>query len=227
MSRLVLFDIDGTLVSAGRASREALTEAFLRASCGEISLEGYEFSGKTDPQIIRELLDGHVSAADIDRLAALSLSIYLDSLERRIHPGTVTPKRGAEALLRRLAADRDVTLALLTGNHERGARAKLEPIRFNDYFPFGAFGSDHADRYELPPIAVSRANGHTGRKFEGKEVVVVGDSIHDVACGRAINVKSVAVASGVTTTERLAREKPDYLFDDFGDTERVAEAILA
>ena len=120
-----------------------------------------------------------------------------------------------------------MTLALLTGNHERGARVKLAPVGFNDFFLFGAFGSDNADRYELPSIAVSRAREHTGRDFEGKEVVIVGDSIHDVRCGRTINVKSVAVASGLTPTERLAREDPDFLFESFGDTQRVAEAILA
>ena len=227
MSRLVLFDIDGTLLSAGRASREALSEAFLQACCGEVLLDGYEFSGKTDPQIIRELLAGRAPAEEVERMANLALAFYLESLERRIGPGAVTPKRGAGDLLRRLAAAPGVTLALLTGNHERGARVKLAPVGFNEFFGFGAFGSDHADRYELPAIAVTRAREHTGRDFDGKEVVIVGDSIHDVACGRAINVKSVAVASGLTPSERLAREDPDYLFADFGDTERVAEAILA
>ncbi len=227
MPRLVLFDIDGTLLSAGRISRQALSEAFLDARCGEVPLDGYEFSGKTDPQIIRELLAGRVAASEIDRIAELALALYLDHLERRMHAEAVVPKRGAEALLQRLAADPGVTLALLTGNHERGARVKLEPVGFNAYFPFGAFGSDHADRYELPTIAVSRARERTGREFDGKEVVIVGDSIHDVACGRKLNVKSVAVASGLTSSERLAREAPDHLFDDFSDTERVAGAILA
>jgi phosphoglycolate phosphatase-like HAD superfamily hydrolase len=227
MSRLVLFDIDGTLLSAGRASREALSEAFLQACCGEVLLDGYEFSGKTDPQIIRELLAGRAPFHEIEQMADLALAFYLESLERRVNTEAVVAKPGAEALLRRLAAAPGVTLALLTGNHERGARVKLEPVGFNEFFPFGAFGSDHADRYELPSIAVSRAREHTGRDFGGKQVVVVGDSIHDVACGRAINVKSVAVASGLTPTERLAREHPDYLFEDFGDTDRVAEAILA
>jgi phosphoglycolate phosphatase len=227
MSRLVLFDIDGTLLSAGRVSREALSEAFRRACCGEVPLDGYEFSGKTDPQIIRELLAGRAPLEEIERMAELALGLYLESLERRINADAVTAKTGAETLLRRLAAAPGVTLALLTGNHERSARVKLEPIGFNEFFPFGAFGSDHADRYELPSIAVSRARERTGRDFEGKEVVVVGDSIHDVACGRTINVKSVAVASGLTATERLARENPDYLFEDFGNTDRVAEAILA
>jgi phosphoglycolate phosphatase-like HAD superfamily hydrolase len=228
MRRLVLFDIDGTLLSAGRVSRETLAEAFREACGGEIPLDGYEFSGKTDPQIMRELLTTHVPDADLETLADRALALYLDLLERRIEAqAVVVAKRGAEDLLRRLEAEPDVTLALLTGNHERGARAKLAPIGFNAYFPFGAFGSDHADRYELPPIAVGRARTHTGRDFGGKQVVIVGDSIHDVACGRRFDVKSVAVASGVTAPERLARENPDYLFDHFGDTEAVVEAILA
>jgi phosphoglycolate phosphatase len=227
MLRLVLFDIDGTLLSAGRASREALSEAFLRARCGEVPLNGYEFSGKTDPQIIRELLTGRAPLSEIDRLSEQALAFYLESLERRVNKDAVIPKPGAEALLNRLAAASGVTLALLTGNHERGARVKLAPVNFNGFFSFGAFGSDHVDRYELPSIAVSRARERTGRAFGGKDVVVVGDSIHDVACGRTINVKSVAVASGLTPSERLAHEDPDYLFEDFGDTERVAEAILA
>ncbi|MGH9444117.1 MAG: HAD family hydrolase [Thermoanaerobaculia bacterium] len=227
MRRLVLFDIDGTLLSAGRASREALSEAFGQARCGEVPLEGYEFSGKTDPQIIRELLSGRTPPEDLERTACLALAFYLDSLDRRIHPDAVTPKPGAGALLGRLADEPEVTLALLTGNHERGARAKLAPVGFNDFFPFGAFGSDHADRYELPAIAVLRARERTGRDFGGKEVVVVGDSVHDVACGRALNVKSVAVASGLTPSDRLARESPDFLFESFRDTDRVAEAILA
>ena len=119
-----------------------------------------------------------------------------------------------------------MTLGLLTGNLERGARLKLEPPDFNRYFPFGAFGSDSADRYRLPAIAVARAKERTGRAFTGKSVVVVGDSVHDVGCGRSLGVRSVAVATGITSTERLAAEKPDALMADFSDTKRALEAIL-
>jgi len=222
---LVLFDIDGTLLSAGRASREALQEAFERTGVPDMTFDGYDFSGKTDPQIVRELLAGRGAPPD-DAGVGRVIDAYLESLETRIGPGSVVAKRGAAELLEALAARTDVTLALLTGNHERGARAKLGPVGFNPYFPFGAFGSDHADRYELPAIAIARARRVTGRDFHGKRVVVVGDSIHDVACGRAVGVKSVAVASGLTPTERLARENPDHLFPDFSDVPAVAEAIL-
>ncbi|HET7451554.1 MAG TPA: HAD family hydrolase [Thermoanaerobaculia bacterium] len=220
---LVLFDIDGTLLSAGRASREALHEAFHRNGVPEMVFDGYDFSGKTDPQIVRELLAARgVEGVAVERV----IEDYLEELETRIRPGEIVAKRGAAELLATLAEHPDVTLALLTGNHERGARAKLAPLDFNRYFPFGAFGSDHADRYELTPIAVARARECTGRAFAGKQVVVVGDSIHDVACGRAFGVKSVAVATGLTSSESLARENPDHLFPDFSDVPAVAGAIL-
>ncbi|HET9794248.1 MAG TPA: HAD hydrolase-like protein [Thermoanaerobaculia bacterium] len=223
---LILFDIDGTLLSAGRASRDALREAFEKTGVPDMTFEGYDFSGKTDPQIVRELLaarsDPACDGANVSRV----IEFYLEALEARIGPDAVVAKKGAAELLAALAGRPDVTLALLTGNHERGARAKLAPVDFNRYFPFGAFGSDHADRYELPAIAIARARALTGRDFLGKRVVVVGDSIHDVACGRAIGVKSVAVASGLTPADRLARENPDHLFADFADVPAVAEAIL-
>lgn len=223
---LVLFDIDGTLLSAGRASRDALIEAFVRAGVERTGFDGYDFSGKTDPQIVRELLLEHAIAEDgLPPLVEAILMYYLDAIERRICREAVVPKRGAADVLRRLSARPDVTLALLTGNHERGARAKLAPVGFNDFFAFGAFGNDHADRYRLPPIAVARARERTGREFRGKEVVVVGDSVHDVACGRSLGVKSVAVASGLTSAARLAADNPDRLFGDFGDADAVVEAI--
>ena len=223
---LVLFDIDGTLLSAGRASRDALREAFERNGLADMTFDGYDFSGKTDPQIVRELLAARRDEPADHGSVSRVIDAYLEAIERRIGPEAVVAKRGAAELLETLAARPDATLALLTGNHERGARAKLAPVDFNRYFPFGAFGSDHADRYELPAIAIARARERTGRDFRGKRVVVVGDSIHDVACGRAIGVKSVAVASGLTPPDRLAQEKPDHLFPDFADVPAVAEAIL-
>ena len=138
----------------------------------------------------------------------------------------MVPKPGSPELLQRLAREPRVTLALLTGNLERGARLKLEPPGFNGFFPFGAFGSDSADRYELPAIAVARARERIGHEFSGKSVVVVGDSVHDVGCGRALGVRAVAVATGPTPAEQLAAEKPDVLLESFADVDRAAEAIL-
>ena len=229
--RLVLFDIDGTLLSAGRVARDAILRSLKTSFDWAYSPDHedrgkFDFSGKTDPQIVRELVLGDVGRDRFDRDLDRALELYLEELERQLLPGTVVPKPGIVPLLGRLAEEPRVTLGLLTGNLERGARLKLAPPGFNPYFPFGAFGSDSADRYQLPPIAVERAFERTGLRFEGKSVVIVGDSIHDVACGRSLGVRAVAVATGITSTERLAAEKPDALFEDFSDTERAFDAIV-
>jgi phosphoglycolate phosphatase len=224
--RLVLFDIDGTLLSAGRAARESVLAALTEVYGWTGSGSSHDFSGKTDPQIIRELIRDSVGEDRCEAQLLRALAFYLAELERRLTTEAVVPKPGVGSLLRRLAAEPGVTLALLTGNLERGARLKLEPPGFNGFFPFGAFGSDSADRYELPAIAVARARERTGHEFSGKSVVVVGDSVHDVGCGRALGVRAVAVATGPTSAERLAAEKPDVLLESFADVDRAAEAIL-
>lgn len=225
--RLILFDIDGTLLSAGRAARESVLAALTEVYGWSGTADSHDFSGKTDPQIIRELIREAVGDDRCEAELRRALDRYLEELSGRLSPESVVPKPGIPRLLERLAAEPNVTLALLTGNLERGARLKLEPPGFNAYFPFGAFGSDSADRYELPAIAIERARERTGRTFAGKSVVVIGDSVHDVACGRSLGVRSIAVATGPTRPERLAAERPDALFESFADVERAAEAILA
>jgi phosphoglycolate phosphatase-like HAD superfamily hydrolase len=225
--RLVLFDIDGTLVSAGRAARDSVLAALSAVYAWQPSEERLDFSGKTDPQIVRELVRHTVGAERCEEGLERVLELYLQELSRRLEPHRVVPKPGIPELLRRLAAEPRATLGLLTGNLERGARLKLEPPGFNRYFPFGAFGSDSPDRYRLPEIALARACQRTGREFSGKSIVIVGDSVHDIACGRSLGVRAIAVATGFTPAERLAAERPDLLFADFSDTDRALEAILA
>jgi len=229
--RLVLFDIDGTLLSAGKVARDSILQALEKAFGWKATEEHqdrgkWDFSGKTDPQIVRELVAADIGAERFERGLARAFELYLAELERGLVPGTVVPKPGISALLARLAAEPTVTLGLLTGNLEPGARLKLEPPDYNRYFPFGAFGSDSADRYELPRVAVDRALAHTGRRFEGKSIVIVGDSVHDVACGRTLGVRAVAVATGITSLERLGAESPDAMLADFSDTDRALGAIL-
>jgi phosphoglycolate phosphatase-like HAD superfamily hydrolase len=226
-SLLVLFDIDGTLLSAGRAARESVLAALAgvygwRAGNGHT----HDFSGKTDPQIIRELVEGDVGAQQCEALLAEALETYLEEFGHRLTPEAVVPKPGAAELLARLGAESRVTLGLLTGNLERGARMKLEPPGFNHYFPFGAFGSDSEDRYSLPAIALGRAREWSGRRFSGKSIVIVGDSVHDILCGRSLGVRAVAVATGPTPAARLAAQDPDALLESFADVDAAAEAIL-
>jgi len=224
--RVVLFDIDGTLLSSGRAARDSVLAALESVYGWSGCLEGHDFSGKTDPQIVYEIVCETVGPERCRAELERALSLYLEEFARRLTPDSIRPKPGVPQLLARLSREPGVTLGLLTGNLERGARMKLEPPGFNPYFPFGAFGSDSPDRYSLPAIALERAQAHTGRDFKGKAIVIVGDSVHDVACGRNLGVRSIAVATGPTPAERLAAEKPDTLFSDFSNVPAVVEAIL-
>ena len=225
-ARLVLFDVDGTLLSAGRAARESIVAALAEVLGWEGSSDGNDFSGKTDPQILRELVMESVGRARFEDALDSIFDRYVEELSRRLRPEAVVVKPGVPELLERLAGDPRVTLGLLTGNIERGARLKLEPAGLNRYFPFGAFGDDSADRYYLPAIAVERARERTGRSFGGPSVVIVGDSVHDVACGRSLGARAIAVATGPTPAANLQAERPDALFADFSDVEAAREAIL-
>jgi phosphoglycolate phosphatase-like HAD superfamily hydrolase len=224
--RLVLFDVDGTLLSAGRAARESVLAALEEIYGWKGSAERHDFSGKTDPQIVRELVSETVGPERCEEALDRALARYLEELARRLEKAPVVPKPGIPELLERLASDPRAHLGLLTGNLERGARMKLEPPGFNRYFPFGAFGSDSPDRYELPAVAIDRARRHSGREFVGKSVVIIGDSVHDVACGRSLGVRAIAVATGPTPADRLAAESPDALFASFEDVDAAVAAIL-
>ena len=225
--RLVLFDIDGTLLSAAGVSATALKEALVEHFGTEGSLPGYDYSGKTDPQIVRELMRGAgLEDAAIEQRMGKALDSYLRRLRERLRPEHVRAKPGVVAVVRALARDPRVTLGLLTGNLEPGARLKVEPLGLNEHFPFGAYGSDHEDRHELPAVAVERALAHTGHRFQGKRVVIVGDSIHDVRCGRSLGVRAVAVATGLTAAATLAAEDPDALLEDCSDLDRALQAVL-
>lgn len=225
--RLVLFDIDGTLLSAGKAARESVLAALSDVyGWKQSNGHAHDFSGKTDPQIVRELVEEDIGRDRCEALLERALERYLEEFSRRLSPEAVLCKPGAVELVARLAAVPDVTLGLLTGNLERGARMKLEPPGLNPHFPFGAFGSDSEDRYRLPPIALERARAHCGRRFAGKQIVIVGDSVHDVLCGRSLSVRSVAVATGPTPAARLAEVGPDVLLESFADVGAAMEAIL-
>ncbi len=223
--RLVLFDIDGTLLSAGRAARESILAALTEVYGWSGSADSHDFSGKTDPQIIRELILEAVGDERCEADLRRALDRYLEELSGRLSSESVVPKPGIPLLLERLASEPGVTLALLTGNLERGARLKLEPPGFNAYFPFGAFGSDSESREELPPIAVRRASENLGHHFRGRDVVIIGDSIYDVRCGVPHAATTIAIASGKTSAELLRAENPDHFFGSAEDP-GLLKAIL-
>lgn len=228
---LVLFDIDGTLLLTAGAGRRAITNALAdRLGNGE-AWQRITFDGKTDPQIVRELLEaaGDAAAGDPDVIAAIC-DRYVGLLEEELDrsPGCTRLLPGVVSLLDELASRTDVVIGLLTGNLVRGAGLKLrsgglDPARFR----VGAYGSDSAHRPDLPAIAAERAAPIFGRVPTGETVVIVGDTPSDVTCGRGIGARAVAVATGSYAVSALRDAGARAAFDDLSDTAAVLEAILA
>jgi phosphoglycolate phosphatase len=225
--KLILFDIDGTLLTDRGASREAFGGALEAVYGYDGDLSRYDFSGRTDPQIAHMVLRdaGHTPEL-IDAHMPRLWEIYLAALERNATPGRVQTMPGIPALVDALRERDDVVLALLTGNIEPGARLKLGGANLNHYFPFGAFGSDSADRTQLPPVAVQRASERLGMHFDGSDVVIIGDSIYDVRCGVPYQATTIAVASGKTPAETLRAENPTHFFESVEDLGAVVDAML-
>ena len=224
--KLVLFDIDGTLIRDDGAAREAYAKALREVYAFRGTLKKYDFSGRTDPQITHEVL-GHegYEPTEIDGKMDRLWSSYLAELERLVTATRIRVLPGVVRLLETLVREDHVTLGLLTGNIERGARIKLAPHDLNRFFPFGAFGSDATEREKLPPFAVERARQMHGHHFTGRDVVVIGDSIYDIRCGVPHQATTIAVATGHTSAEKLLGEKPDYFFENLEQTDDVLGAI--
>ncbi|MBX9695243.1 MAG: HAD hydrolase-like protein, partial [Cyanobacteria bacterium] len=134
---------------------------------------------------------------------------------------------GVVEILDRLHDHPDTYLGLLTGNIEEGARIKLNRFGLNHYFPFGAYGSDSADRMKLPDIAKRKAFDHYKIQFRPDQIVIVGDSIYDVMCAKGYGARCIAVNTGVTPRSALEQYDPEHLFANLENTEEVLEAILA
>jgi phosphoglycolate phosphatase len=228
LRKLVLFDIDGTLVSAHGAGSRAFRRAMLEVYGETGPIDSYDFHGRTDPQIARELLrlagleDVAIDAGLPDLWAAYLGELAIE-LER---PDTeVNVLDGVGALLDALHATGDHLVALLTGNIEPGARLKLGAAGLWHRFDFGAYGSDHERRDRLPAVAVQRARERVGIDFHGRDIVIVGDTPFDVSCGRSLGVWAVAVATGKHSTRELEAVGADVVLDDLSDTERAVLAI--
>ena len=226
--RLVLFDIDGTLISTDGIAKRTFGEAFTELFGATVGVLSYDFAGKTDQQIYREVCSiAGVSEQDTDRLKDQLFDRFFELLESRLNAQNITVLPGVRELLTALEAEEASTSALLTGNMLRGARIKLAPPDLLLYFSFGAFGSDAFHRHELPEIAKKRAYDKLGVVFRAKEIVIIGDTPHDIDCGRHMNVRTIAVATGGYSHERLSVEKPDYIFENLSDTDQVLDAIFS
>ena len=226
MKRLLLFDIDGTLVRGGPAKRAfELAMEMVFGTAGPI--DSHDFSGKTDPQIARELLRAEgLPDPQIDAGFGPLWRKYLGELESRLAEMPMTLLPGVRPLLDHLSGMDGVALGLLTGNIVDGARMKLGSVGLMDYFPVGGFGSDSEVREDLTAVAIRRANRAWGTDFPASSVVVVGDTPRDVACGKYGGTRTVAVATGRFDSEKLAATGPDRVLENLGDLAESVQALL-
>ncbi len=212
--RLILFDVDGTLLSTNGQAAGALGAA-LRETFGTAGpIEHYDWAGKTDPQIVFELLAGAgIPRIEVGPRLPEFFDRYCGHLAQRLSPSNTRALAGVCEILEALGRRPDLAVGLLTGNIQRGAQIKLRAAGLAGFFAVGAFGSDEEDRNQLVAVARSRARTHWGEEFPGMRTVVVGDAEPDIHCARAGGASSVAVASGKTPKETLAALKPDVLLD--------------
>src|SRR5471032_1063078 len=214
MIRLVLFDIDGTLVHTGHAG----TQAFARTFATEFNLhhgaEKIKFAGRTDVNLVREFLGIHKLPATPENFARF-FKRYVFWLDHILAQSQTRICPGVRELLRDLRALPDPpVLGLLTGNIRLGAEIKLRHFNLWEEFAFGGFADDHEERDLIAAAAHARSHRVLGRKLRGEEIVVIGDTPFDIRCGRAIGAKVLAVATGGATLEELKKHKPDWAVKD-------------
>lgn len=219
---LLLFDIDGTLIRGRGAGRRSLGRAFAEVyevADIEAAMDRVEFNGRTDPEIIRNVAtSAGLAPADYEPRLPRLHATYLRHLETLAgERGGAHPCPGFPELLAELAIRPGVVLGLLTGNIETGARIKLEPFDLNRFFVDGGFGSDAEDRPAIAAIARRKFQQRLACDFAPGQVVVIGDTVHDVTCGQVNGFRTLAVGTGGVPEERLRSVGPDAYLPDFGD----------
>lgn len=228
--KLVLFDIDGTLLRTDGAGRRSMEHALFTVF-GAHGDPTYRYDGKTDRQITREQMRwAGISDEVIDARMGDVFAVYAERLEQELASGAeqAVLMVGIPPLLERLGAHDHVTLGLLTGNIEAGARQKIRAVDLAwEQFLVNAFGSDHEHRPMLPAVAQQRAQALLGREIAGEQMVIIGDTPADIHCGRSLNVRAIGVATGRYSVAELESHAPAAVFETLADTDAVVAQILA
>jgi phosphoglycolate phosphatase len=187
-------------------------------------LHGIEVAGKTDPGIVHQILLKQNIPVN-EETTATFLNLYVKFLARELpqRDGRILP--GVRELLHRLQARPQNVLGLLTGNVKRGAKLKLAHYGLWGFFQFGAFADDHHDRNELGRFAQARAREKHAIDFAATQMDVIGDTPHDIACGKAIGARTIAVATGSFTRAQLAEHQPDRILDNFSEVDLVMSEL--
>jgi phosphoglycolate phosphatase-like HAD superfamily hydrolase len=223
---LLLWDIDGTLVYMDRAGERALLVAIRDLYGRDLGDHlPVKLQGRTDTSICRDLLaylGVPVTPAEEKRFQRA----YLSHIPTTMPAGKARVLAGIREALDAVHAHPEIHQALLTGNLKEGARLKLSYLGLWDYFEFGAFADDSPVRDELGPFALARAKEKLGIEFPPERVYIIGDTPHDIACGKAIGAKTIAVATGSFSVAQLEAEKPTHTFADLSDTQALLKVIL-
>jgi phosphoglycolate phosphatase-like HAD superfamily hydrolase len=228
--RLILWDIDGTLLSTGPVGRRALEQAAARVA-GLDEVPHIVMSGKTDQRILREILraagiEGERLEGLVPQAMATAIELLAEAHAEIATEGVVHP--GVGTLIDRLAKEPDVRQSLVTGNLSPNARVKTEAMQLHAHLDFevGAYGDDHHDRNELVPIALERAKTLRGESYERDEVWVIGDTEHDLACARAAGVRCLLVGTHWDGSVDVSALDPDAYMKDLSDTEEILDILL-
>jgi phosphoglycolate phosphatase len=228
MMRLILFDIDGTLLREGLAPKIAFARALRETYNTSGPVQNFKFAGMTDPECVVEIMRlAGLDDATIFERRDECLRRYVDHLtvEMKNHDGAKLHP-GVRELLERLNKLEHVLVGLLTGNILRGAQLKLRRWNLEPFFRFGAYGDDHENRSVLAQIALDKARALTGLPIAGADTTVVGDTPRDITCARAIGARAVVVATGHVSRLELARAAPDALLDSFENYEAALRAMF-
>lgn len=223
---LLLWDIDGTLVCTDRAGERSLLlvirDLYGRDLGDKLPVV---LQGRTDTSIARDILkaiDVPVTPEEEKRL----LDGYVAALPKTLPAGKSKLHPGIKEALDAVHSHSEIHQGLLTGNQKEGARLKLSHLGIWHYFEFGAYANDSHIRNELGPFALARAKEKLGIDFPPERVFIIGDTPHDIACGKAIGAKTIAVATGSFSFAELEAEKPTHTFQDLSDTQALLKVVL-
>lgn len=219
--KIILFDIDGTILQTNGAGTRAANRAFENIYGIPEAMTRIDAAGKTDHMILQEIFMHELNREFSKEEAEELYKLYIPFLEEETGRSETTVMPGIPKLLENLSSRADMVLGVATGNIEQGAWIKLRSAGLDHHFDFGGFGSDSHIREHLILKALERAKDHIEENTEIKKTFVIGDTPYDINHGRAAGTTTVGVATGGYTREQLEEHNPDYLFDDLTNLEEV------